>query len=243
MCAGASAPDDIAVLVRARASHREYERVLSARGVPVYVYRGLGFFGADEIQDLRALMRFLAHPASDFWAAAFLRSGFVRLSDEALRHLAPGLAQAIAGAAAPAALESLPALDRRRLELARVGARRWLGLVDRLPPAELVDRAIRESAYLYELRGPRVRQARENLKKMRSLVRRIQNRGYATLARIADHVDHLSTGDESNAAIDAAGAVHLMTIHAAKGLEFQIVFVVGLSRRGRRRARADSRVG
>ena len=223
-------PDDIAVLFRARASHREYERVLSARGVPVYVYRGLGFFGADEIQDFLALMRFLAHPASDFWAAAFLRSGFVRLSDEALRHLAPGLAQAIAGAGAPAALESLPALDRRRLELARVGARRWLGLVDRLPPAELVDRAIRESAYLYELRGPRVRQARENLKKMRSLVRRIQNRGYATLARIADHVDHLSTGDESNATIDAAGTVHMMTIHAAKGLEFPIVFVVGLSR-------------
>ncbi len=223
-------PDDIAVLFRVRASHPEYERALSARGVRVYVYRGLGFFGADEIQDLRALMRFLAHPSSDLWAAAFLRSGFVRLSDEALRHLAPGLAQAIAGAGAPASLASLPALDRRRLELARVGARRWLGLVDRLPPAELVDRAIRESAYLYELRGPRVRQARENVKKMRSLLRRIQNRGYATLARIADHVEHLSTGDESNATIDAAGAVHLMTIHAAKGLEFPIVFVVGLSR-------------
>ncbi len=223
-------PDDIAVLFRVRASHPEYERALSARGVRVYVYRGLGFFGADEIQDLRALMRFLAHPSSDLWAAAFLRSGFVRLSDEALRRLAPGLAQAIAGTAAPASLASLPALDRRRLELARVGARRWLGLVDRLPPAELVDRAIGESAYLYELRGPRVRQARENVKKMRSLLRRIQNRGYATLARIADHVEHLSTGDESNATIDAAGAVHLMTIHAAKGLEFPIVFVVGLSR-------------
>ena len=223
-------PDDIAVLFRTRASHPEYERALSARGAPVYVYRGLGFFAADEIQDLRALMRFLAHPSSDLRAAAFLRSGFVRLSDEGLRHLAPGLAQAIAGAAAPASLESLSALDRRRLELARGGGRRWLVLVDRLPPAELVDRAIRESAYLYELRGPRVRQARENVKKMRSLLRRIQNRGYATLARIADHVEHLSTGDESNAAIDAAGAVHLMTIHAAKGLEFPIVFVVGLSR-------------
>ena len=223
-------PDDIAVLFRARASHRAYERALSARGVPSYVYKGLGFFGANEIQDLRALMRFLARPASDLRAAAWLRSGFVRLSDEALRHLAPGLSQAIIGAAEPASWTSLPTLDRRRLELVRPEARRWLALVDRLPPAELIDRVIRESAYLYELRGPRFRQARENLKKMRSLLRRIQNRGYATLARIADHVERLSTGDESNAAVDAAGAVHLMTVHASKGLEFPIVFLVGLSR-------------
>src|SRR5262249_50059141 len=84
--------------------------------------------------------------------------------------------------------------------------------------------------YAYEMRGPRRLQARENLKKLRALIRRIQNRGYATLARIADHLDQLALGDESNAVIDARGAVNLMTVHAAKGLEFPIVFVVNLGR-------------
>ena len=63
-------------------------------------------------------------------------------------------------------------------------------------------------------------QARENLKKIRAIIRRIQNRGYATLARIVTHLDRLAVGDEANAVIDATDAVSLMTVHAAKGLEF-----------------------
>jgi len=221
---------DIGILFRSRASHREFEAALEARSIPTYVYKGLGFFDTDEIKDLSALIRYLANPSSDLRAAAFLRSRFVRLSDPALAGLAPRLASALTSADAPEAMRVLREDDRAALELARRDIPRWLAQVDRIPPADLVERILSECAYAYELEGARQVQARENVKKMRGLMRRIQNRGYATLGRIADHLDSLSAGDESNAVIEALDAVNLMTVHASKGLEFPIVFVVNIAK-------------
>ena len=221
-------PDDVAILFRTRESHREYEQALEELGISAYVYKGLGFFDADEIKDVLAMLWYLADPVSDLRAAAWLRSRFVRMSDEGLRRLAPRLADALAREEAPSA--ALDPDDADALRLARASAARWRALADWLPPAELLDRILEESAYATELRGPRLAQARENLKKIRAIIRRIQNRGYATIARIVTHLDHLAVGDEANAVIDATDAVSLMTVHASKGLEFPVVFIVNLSR-------------
>jgi ATP-dependent helicase/nuclease subunit A len=240
-------PGDIGILFRSRSSHREFEHELNIRGIPTYVYKGLGFFDADEIKDLTALVRYLADPTSNLRAAAFLRSRFVRLSDAALTALAPDLAAAIvgvsSGVAAPGSaldapdvldvldgLDGLDGEDRRVLDHVRAHVPGWLAAVDRITPAELIEGIIADSAYAYELAGARRRQAWENVKKMRGLIRRIQNRGYATLPRIAEHLMALTAGDESNAVIEAIDAVNLMTVHASKGLEFPVVFVVNLAK-------------
>ena len=224
-------PGDIAVLFRTRSTHKEIESALEQRGVPTYVYKGLGFFESDEVRDLTAMLRFLADPESDARAAALLRSRFFRVSDAALQRLSGRLAAALTWDEPPAAaLATLDPDDRGVVDAARGAVRRWLATVDRLPPAEVLDGILDETAYLYEIAGPRESQARENVKKFRSMIRRIQNRGYATLARIASHIDRLYAGDESNAAIEALDAVNLMTVHAAKGLEFPIVFVVSLTK-------------
>ena len=221
---------DIAILFRSRDSHRDFEAALDRRGVLTYVYKGLGFFEADEIQDAVAVLRYLADPLSDLRAATLLRSRIVRLSDAAVARLGKASADAILSVDPPPALALLSDEDRRVLTLLRGAVARWLSWVDRLAPSELLDAVLHETAYAFELRGSRRRQARENMKKLRGMIRRTQNRGYATLARIADHLDRLAVGDESNAAIDAIDAVSLMTVHAAKGLEFPIVFVVNMGR-------------
>ncbi|HWK09756.1 MAG TPA: UvrD-helicase domain-containing protein [Vicinamibacterales bacterium] len=223
-------PGDIGILFRSRASHREFEDALDRRGVPTYVYKGLGFFDADEIKDTSALIRYLANPHSELRAAAFLRSRFVGISDEGLARLAPHLCASLLHQEVPERVHSLAAADRAALDCARAHVPGWLRGVDRVPPADLLETILPASAYAYELRGPRRDQAWENLKKMRGLIRRIQNRGYATLARIADHLDSLTAGDESNASLEALDAVNLMTVHAAKGLEFPIVFVVNIGK-------------
>ncbi|HEY7190627.1 MAG TPA: UvrD-helicase domain-containing protein, partial [Vicinamibacterales bacterium] len=223
-------PSDIAVLFRARDSHREFEDALERRGLPSYVYKGLGFFDTDEIKDVRALLSYLANPLSALAAAAWLRSRFVRVSDEGLRRLGPSLTDALLAERPPHSVASLDSGDAQALIDARAAAKSWTTLVDRLPPGELLDRVLNDSAYMAETRGPRAGQARENLKKIRAIVRRLQNRGYATLDRIVSHLDRLALGDEANAVIDATNAVSLMTVHAAKGLEFPVVFIVNLAR-------------
>ena len=223
-------PADIAILFRSRDRHREYERALERRGVAAYVYKGLGFFEADEVQDTVALLRYLADPLSDLRAAAFLRSRIVRVSDAAVARLAPRIAQALVGADLPPDVVPHGDDDGRVLAQVRASVPRWLSWVDRMSPSELLGALLADTAYAYETRGPRRRQARENLKKLRAIVARFQNRGYATLSRVADHLGELAAGDESNAALDAKDAVSLMTVHAAKGLEFPIVFVVNMGR-------------
>ena len=88
-------PGDIGVLFRTRESHALFEAALAKRGVPYYVYKGLGFFDAEEIKDVLALVSYLADPFSNLRAAAFLRSRIVRISDEGLKILAPDLAGAL----------------------------------------------------------------------------------------------------------------------------------------------------
>ena len=228
-------PDDIAILFRARAGHQYFEDALERRGVRTYVYKGLGFFDAPEVQDLQALLRFLARPDSDLRAAELLRSRFVRLSDEALVALAPRLSRALLAADPPEGVTLTPP-DAALFARARAGVTRWLRLATQVPPGEVLDVVLRESAYVYELRGRRLDQARENLKKVRALVRRVENRGYVTIDRLASYFETLRAGDDSNAIVQAADAVNLMTIHAAKGLEFPVVFVVNLHMAGRGRS-------
>ena len=224
-----AAPGDVAILFRSRETHREFQAALEARGIPACVYKGLGFFDADEIKDCRALLRYLADPASELRAAALLRSRLVGVTDRTLAGLAGHLAEVLRPGAPGPLLDRLDPLDRDLLLRLRASVPGWLAAVDRVPPAETVDRILADCAYAFELRGPRLVQARENLKKLRGLVRRVQNRGFATMARIAEHVDRLS-GDVSNAVVDAFDAVNLMTVHAAKGLEFPVVFLVELAR-------------
>ena len=239
----AAEPADVAILFRSRESHREFEAALERRGVSTYVYKGLGFFDADEVQDVVALLRYLAdpgiEPARGGRCCARVSCGCRMPASTASRRIWPPRCSIPAPPLGRSAGRGRPARARSAARLGAAMARAgWTGC--RRPISST--RSSGETGYAFEIRGSRRAQARENVKKMRGMIRRVQNRGYATLARIADHLEQLAVGDESNASIDAVDAVSLMTVHAAKGLEFPVVFVVNMGR-GTGGVRAPIRVG
>ena len=184
-------PGDIAILFRSRAEpSRVRARARTSRGIPTYVYKGLGFFDADEIKDVVALIRYLADPVVDLRAAAFLRS---RLRP-AVRRGAGARWRRLA-AAWPRPCSSGPPAAVPLLTT-RIGGCSSTPASPRVAGARRIG-CRRPSSSIGSSTRPATRsscaaaaaQAWENLKKMRGLVRRIQNRGYATLPRIAEHLD------------------------------------------------------
>jgi len=227
-------PKDVAILFRSRSSYRIYQEALVARGVPAYVYRGLGFFDSAEVRDIGALVRYLAEPASELRAAELARSRLIGISDDGLMRVAAGRKASIARWLSGAALDtSLPLTEDDRNAVLRAGARvpRWVALVDRMPPADLLTHILDDADYAAWFRDDE--QSFQNLKKVLGMVRRAENRGYLTLSRLADYLASASTEEESPAVLDAVDAVNLMTVHAAKGLEFDTVFLVNMHQRTR----------
>ena len=188
-------PGDIAILFRSRTSHREFEQAL-AEEHPGLCLQGTRIFRLGRDQGRVRASQYLAHRNRTCVPQRFsdrASSGCRTRAWRRWRRISP---TPLPARGWPSVLD---AEDRRVLELVRQTVSGWLSAADRIPPAKLFEQVLTEGAYPYELRGRRRQQAWENLKKMRGLVRRIQNRGYATLARIADHIDSLSAGDESNA--------------------------------------------
>ena len=228
-------PKDVAILFRSRSSYRIYEQALVERGVPAYVYRGLGFFDSAEMRDIEALVRYLAEPASELRAAELARSRFVGISDAGLVRIATGrkrfIAQWLSGENTRQGLP-LERDDADAVRRARERVPEWLEWVDRIPPADLLERILKNTDYAASFVDDE--QSWENLKKVLGIVRRAQNRGYLTLSRLADYLASARTDEESPAVLEAVDAVNLMTVHAAKGLEFDTVFLVNMHQRTRK---------
>ena len=151
-------PGDIAILFRSRASHREFEHELERLGIPTYVYKGLGFFDADEIKDVVALVRYLARSGARICGPP--RS--CARASSACRIAALARAGAEAGRRADRARAARTRRPRSTTKIAACSlhargavVRAGCARVDRVPPADLIEQLLRETAYAYELRGPR----------------------------------------------------------------------------------------
>lgn len=228
-------PGDFAVMYRTNAQSRLLEEAFLAAGLPYRLVGAQRFYGRREVKDLIAYLRLAHNPSDEISLTRVINvppRGIGQKTFLALRMQA----QKAGLAAGPFLLEmakdpnlaSAEALGGRvRGALVNFGGllANWIGLKDSLPPLGLMDRVLEDVDYQTYINdgSEEGRDRWDNVMELRRLAADYQTEGLeAFLERVA------LVSDQDT--LDAAGNVPtLLTLHAAKGLEFSNVFIVGLN--------------
>ncbi|MCL6450818.1 MAG: UvrD-helicase domain-containing protein [Acetobacteraceae bacterium] len=221
---------DCAVLYRTHAQSRVLEEVLMERRLPYVLVGGVRFYERREVKDVLAYLRLISNPADDL--------AFRRALGAPRRGVGPGTLARLESAAAGRGLSLLEAASRARefgLGGRAAALEAFAGLVKRL--AEGRDRPVREqleavlegSGYLSSLEegdGPDALSRLENLKELLSVAEEYDRSGEG--GGLEGFLAEAALMSEADAYRGGADALALMTFHSAKGLEFKVVFMVGL---------------
>jgi ATP-dependent helicase/nuclease subunit A len=236
---GRARAGEIVVLLRAVGDLDVYERALQLCGVRTLAAVG-GFWEHQQVGDLLAYLRALANPLDEEALYATLASPLAGVSLDGLALLARTARESRRGAWEVAleaeTLAGLADPDRRLLRelCARLGAER--AAASRRTVSQLLVRAIDASDYREHVLGLEWGQRRlANVHKLLRIARRFEASEGRDVRGFLDHVAHLrdaQSSAEPDAPVDGVepDAVRLMTIHAAKGLEFAVVCVADLGR-------------
>ena len=235
----------IAILFQAMSSSAIYEQALKQRGIPFFVISGRGFYHQLEIKDMMNFLAFLNNPLADIPLAALLRSPLFQISDDTLVWLSTeakkmGESQPLYdGVKRFELIEQILPDQKEKLAGFQKITQELLETKDRLYLSELLERILEATQYdVITLAGEQGVRRYANLKKLIDLAREQENYERMSLGDFIRFVRHLENQEvrESEAQIEAEKSgkvVRLMTIHAAKGLEFPVVFLADLAHESR----------
>lgn len=229
----------IAVLsARLRGVASTYEEALRERGIESYILGGTSLYRRDEIKDLANLLSAVSDPHDPFTLASFLRSPLGGVDDATLMHLARVSTAAARGERQGSLYEALSRADelvpeivgRDRCRRAYELLERLRGMRDRSPHAHLLEEAIRETGFRAFLAGaPDAPAGLRNLDKLLGIARRSGEEPLSEFVRrMMLRVKRADAEEEAPLYSPDDDLVTISTIHKAKGLEWPIVFVVGL---------------
>ncbi|PWB80474.1 MAG: ATP-dependent DNA helicase [Methylocystaceae bacterium] len=217
--------DEIAVLVRASFQMREFEDRFITLGLPYRVIGGPRFYERLEIRDALAYLRCVAQPSDDLAFERIVNVPKRGLGDATLQVLheyarreSIPLTQA---ARVLAETEELKAKPRATLRNLLEDFERWRGLLDSRPQHELAEMVLDESGYTEFWRQDKTPEAAGRLENLKELVRAMEE--FPDMAAFLEHVSLVMETDE---AADRQ-RVSIMTLHGAKGLEFETVYLPG----------------
>ncbi|UUL83713.1 ATP-dependent helicase [Sphingomonas qomolangmaensis] len=217
--------NDVAILVRAQHQTREFEDRFIAIGMPYRIVGGFRFYERAEIRDALAYLRVVSQPGDDLAFERIVNVPKRGLGDKAVQKVhqlarAEGIPLTTA-AARILDTDELTPQARRSLGNLVGDMARWRAMAGELPHAELARQLLDESGYTAMLQAEKSVEAAGRLENLTELVRAMEE--YESLGAFLEHVSLVM--DNENRQQDAQ--VTIMTIHAAKGLEYDTVFLVG----------------
>jgi DNA helicase-2/ATP-dependent DNA helicase PcrA len=231
--------DDVAILVRAQFQTREFEERFIAIGLAYQIIGGFRFYERAEIRDAIAYLRLIISPADDLAFERVVNQPKRGLGDKAIatihRHARAAQQPLLLAAASILGTDELTPQARRSLGNFVADLARWrstlslLGEGDRsaqssgggVPHPELARIVLEESGYTAMLQADRSAESAGRLENLAELTRAMEE--YDSLQAFLEHVSLVMDNDEAR----QGDRVTIMTIHAAKGLEFDTVYLPG----------------
>ncbi len=225
----------VAVFYRIHAMSRVLEEVFRLEGVPYRVVGGTRFFDRAEVKDLVAYLRLAANPRSDV--------DFVRVVNVPARGIGQNTIEKLvehATARGTSLYDALDSLDasalgaapRKKLAAFRATVDGFREAAGRTSPSDLARRVLAETGYLAMLEAENSAESdarRENLQELLASMAEYEEAAASageppTLSGYLERVSLASSPDEER----SMPRVSLMTVHSAKGLEYEVVFLVGM---------------
>lgn len=224
---------DMAILYRTNTQSRIFEEMLIKSGISYNMVGGLKFYERKEIKDIIAYLRVIFNPADSLSLLRIINVPKRGIGDASLGKIQAyaaannvSLFEAVSNAAAIDGLSSrfVSKLD----DLAGI-IFELMNLASEAPVEDLIDRVLRDTGYLEELENERTPQAQSRIDNLHELISVAQEFAASeeenNLENFLAHVALVSDIDDTELGEDA---ITLMTLHSSKGLEFPVVFLVGM---------------
>ena len=217
--------NQIAILVRASFQMREFEDRFVTLGLPYRVVGGPRFYERAEIRDALAYFRATVQPADDLAFERIINVPRRGLGDatvqQVIKFARNRAVPALQAAAMLTETQDLTPRARTALRGLTESFARWRAQLDTMPMTDLAGLILDESGYTEMWQQDRSADAPGRLENLKELIRSMEP--YESLPAFLEHIS-LVMDTDANASVDA---VNLMTLHSAKGLEFDSVFLPG----------------